>query len=125
MHATSPCFHTKHALAVIQAPRAVAPLTPSLSLEPRMKLKRESLGELWQLKRLYLAVTQEPHLERGQKGHPILTSISKMHNCFQKASNLQFRQASKVVPVQPPRFNHTALGHLLSLIIMHVPHFVC
>lgn len=39
-------------------------------------------------------MTLEPHLKRGQNGHPFLTSIFKMHKSFQKASILQFKHAN-------------------------------
>lgn len=39
-------------------------------------------------------MTLEPHLQRGQKGHPFLTSIFKMYKSFQKASILPFKRAN-------------------------------
>lgn len=57
-------------------------------------------------------MTLELNSEKGQNDHHFLTITFKIQQSFQKAEILPFKQAGKLVSVQPPRLGRAAPAHL-------------
>lgn len=63
----------------------------------------------------------ESHLVRGQNGHPFLASFLKMYRGFKKH---QFCNSRMQTGTCTAEVQHTALGHLLCVIVMNILHLV-